>query len=188
MTRRNPSAPPPRRKVPAFVPVPLRTRADGWTPLRQAEFLGYLAETRSVAEAARRVNMARETAYRLRSKPGAESFAAAWDAAMGRSEARTPAASKVTGYELWHRAFHGLFKPVMRGGRYAGTLRKSDSSALLRVVARPGLAAGLDGEKSRKNFADPCDRARARHESFTPHRSSAKTPPPAALGEAADET
>ena len=47
--------------MPAFVPVPLRTRSDGWTPLKQAEFLGYLAETRSVAEAARRVNMARET-------------------------------------------------------------------------------------------------------------------------------
>jgi hypothetical protein len=59
MTRRTKSAPPPRRTVPAFVPVPLRTRADGWTALRQAEFLGYLAETLSVAEAARRVNMER---------------------------------------------------------------------------------------------------------------------------------
>lgn len=156
MTRRTHPAPPPRRKVPAFVPVPLRTRADGWTPLRQAEFLGYLAETRSVAEAARRVNMARETAYRLRCKPGAESFAAAWDAALGRVEGRTRPASKVTGYELWHRAFHGLFKPVMRGGRYAGTLRKSDTSALLRVIAKPGLVEGRDGGRSRKTFAGPC--------------------------------
>ena len=156
MTRRTSPARRPCRKVPAFVPVPLRTRADGWTALRQAEFLGWLAETRSVAEAARRVNMARETAYRLRAKPGAESFAAAWDAAMGRCEGRTLPASKVTGYELWHRAFHGLFKPVMRGGRYAGTLRKSDTSALLRVVAKPGLVADDAGGRSRKNFADPC--------------------------------
>ena len=156
MTRKTQPAPPPRRKVPAFVPVPLRTRADGWTPLRQAEFLGWLAETRSVAEAARRVNMARETAYRLRRKPGAESFAAAWDAAMGLSEGRTLPLSKATGYELWHRAFHGLFKPVMRGGRYAGTLRKSDTSALLRVVAKPGLVSDENGGRSRKIFADPC--------------------------------
>jgi hypothetical protein len=158
MTRRTKSAPPPRRTVPAFVPVPLRTRADGWTALRQAEFLGYLAETRSVAEAARRVNMARESAYRLRRKPGAESFTAAWDAAMGLSAGRTLPASKVTGYELWHRAFYGLFKPVMRGGRYAGTLRKSDTSALLRVVAKPGLLTDESGGKSHKNFAGPCAR------------------------------
>ncbi len=160
MTRKTQPAPPSRRWVPAFVPVPLRTRADGWTALRQAEFLGYLAETRSVAEAARRVNMARETAYRLRRKPGAESFAAAWDAAMGRSEGGTRPASKVAGYELWHRAFHGLFKPVMRGGRYAGTLRKSDTSALLRVVAKPGLVSGGNGGRSRKTFADPCSVSR----------------------------
>jgi hypothetical protein len=142
--------------VPAFVPVPLRTRADGWTALRQAEFLGWLAETRSVAEAARRVNMARETAYRLRRKPGAESFAAAWDAAMGFALAHTLPASKVTGYELWHRAFHGLLKPVMRGGRYAGTIRKSDTSALLRAVARPDLVSDENGGRSREIFADPC--------------------------------
>jgi hypothetical protein len=155
MTRRTRHAPPPRRSVPAFVPVPLRARADGWTPLRQAEFLGFLAETRSVAEAARRVNMARETAYRLRKLPGAESFNAAWDAAMGRREGGTPPASKVTGYQLWHRAFHGLFKPVMRSGRYAGTLQKSDTSALLRVVAKPWLATPGEGGKSRKTIAGP---------------------------------
>lgn len=179
MTRRTFSIPPPRRTVPAFVPVPLRSRADGWTPLRQAEFLGYLAETRSVAEAARRVNMARETAYRLRAKPGAECFRAAWDAAMGLVEGRTPHVSMVTGYELWHRAFHGLLKPVMRGGRYAGTWRKSDTSALLRAVAKPGLVSDENGGRSRKCFADPCaptamPKPGDRHESFTPPDRSAK--------------
>jgi hypothetical protein len=186
MTRRTAHIPPPRRKVPAFVPVPLRARADGWTPPRQAEFRGYLAETRSVAEAARLVNMARETAYRLRDRPGAESFAAAWDAAMGRCEGRTPRASKVTGYELWHRAFHGLFKPVMRGGRYAGTLRKSDTSALLRVVAKPGLVAGQDGGKSQKKFAHPCDVGRLADESWTVPPRSVRTP--RSPGERPDET
>ena len=70
---------PPRRRVPKFTPVPLRYRRDGWTPGRQADFLGRLCETWSVAAAARHVGMTRESAYRLREKPGAESFAAAWD-------------------------------------------------------------------------------------------------------------
>jgi len=57
--------------------------------VRQAEFIGHLAATRSVAAAARGVSMARETAYRLRARPGAQGFAAAWDVALGsvRSEA-----------------------------------------------------------------------------------------------------
>ena len=71
-----------RRRVPKFTPVPLRYRQDGWTPMRQADFLGRLAETWSVAAAARHVGKSRESAYRLRDKPGAESFAAAWDAIL----------------------------------------------------------------------------------------------------------
>ena len=48
-----PDSPPARRaygrmRVPAFYPVPTRTRRDGWTVERQADFLGILAETGSV--------------------------------------------------------------------------------------------------------------------------------------------
>ena len=50
---------PPRRRVPKFTPVPLRYRRDGWTPGRQADFLGRLCETWSVAAAARHVGMTR---------------------------------------------------------------------------------------------------------------------------------
>ncbi|MDP3674192.1 MAG: hypothetical protein Q8R44_03730, partial [Novosphingobium sp.] len=82
---------PPRRaarhvRVPAFVPVALRARSDGWTPARQVAFLAALAQRRSVAGAARKAGMARETVYRLRGRPGAESFAATWDAILGRTE------------------------------------------------------------------------------------------------------
>jgi hypothetical protein len=52
--------------------------------VKQAEFIGELAETRSVTEAARRVGVTRETAYRLRRRKWSASFCAAWDAAMGR--------------------------------------------------------------------------------------------------------
>lgn len=82
--RAPPSSPKQPRRIPPFHAVLGRSRADGWTPLRQAEFIGELAETRSVAEAARRVGMTRETAYRLRRREWSESFCAAWDAAMGR--------------------------------------------------------------------------------------------------------
>jgi hypothetical protein len=59
-----PKSPPPRRSVPPFALLPLRFRSDGWTPGRQADFLGHLAESRSVAAAARHVGMTRESAGR----------------------------------------------------------------------------------------------------------------------------
>lgn len=36
----------PTPRIPLFHAVPTRVCADGWTPLRQAEFIGHLAETR----------------------------------------------------------------------------------------------------------------------------------------------
>jgi hypothetical protein len=124
-----PDSPKPRRSVPKFMPVPLRYRADGWTPMRQADFLGALAETWSVAEAARRVGMTRESAYRLREKFGAESFAAAWDAIL----AEPRGIRKSTHELLWHRLFYGTLKPVMRGGKHAATVVSPDNDAVLRL-------------------------------------------------------
>jgi hypothetical protein len=83
-------SPTPRRRVPKFTPVPLRYRADGWTPGRQSDFLGQLCETWSVTAAARHVGMTRESAYRLRDKPGAESFAAAWDSNLEQRDRAHP--------------------------------------------------------------------------------------------------
>ena len=120
-------------RVPAFVPVPLRGRADGWTPHRQAKFLGALAETRSVLAAARKIGMARVTAFRLRARRGAESFAAAWDAVLGRPQV---ARRKVTAEERIHRALVGLLKPVMWRGQHVGTAVKADNSALLGHLGR----------------------------------------------------
>lgn len=133
MTHHRQSARRPRRHVPAFAPVPLRHRVGGWTSVKQAAFIGMLAETRCVRTAARRVGMSRETAYRLRRKPGAGGFAAAWDVAMGRAPAP---ARKVTPEELRQRALFGLLKPLMYRGRYVSTVRKADNSALLRHMAQ----------------------------------------------------
>ena len=137
-----PSAPHPRSaavqsrrisRIPAFVPVPLRARRDGWTPRRQAEFLGLLAETRCVKAAAARIGMSRESAYRLRRKPGAESFRAAWDAILGASGTPLP---KVTLDGLFQRIRTGLYRPVMRGGKHVGTLQKPDNAALRSALRR----------------------------------------------------
>lgn len=124
-------------RVPGFVPVFQRKRTDGWTPERQVRFLAELAITRSVSAAARKVGMARETAYRLRRRPGAESFAAAWEAALGRSAAKR----KVTPQELGRRAIAGLLKPHIYGGAYTGVRQKPDDSALLRYLAQLDRAA-----------------------------------------------
>ena len=67
----------------AFIPVPLaRRRADGWTAETQANFIRALEAMGSVGKAARAVGMGRASAYRLRDRPDAASFAAAWDRAI----------------------------------------------------------------------------------------------------------
>lgn len=127
-------------RLPAFHPVPLRSRADGWVPWKQAAFVGYLAETRSVAKAARLVGMSRESAYRLRARAAAEEFAAAWDQAMGRGladmDAVTRAARKVTPGLVWQHALAGRVRPVMRGGRLASVTHKPDDIALLQRLGQ----------------------------------------------------
>lgn len=150
-------------RIPAFYAVPGRARADGWTPVRQAEFIGNLAETRSVAEAARRVGMTRETAYRLRRRKWSESFNTAWDAAMGRLlrdghpllgtkdsaeshirlEGHASSLRKVTIEELQWRVESGKWKVILRRGCYAGVRRKPCSSELLQWVAQTGRGPAL---------------------------------------------
>jgi hypothetical protein len=131
----------PRPRLPAFHPVPVRARSDGWTPWRQAEFIGVLAETGSVSAAAAFVGMARETAYRLRRKAGAEEFARAWDVALALAGknvalARTHLSRKVTARPCWQQVVDGNWRPVLRRGKYAATVHKPDNSGLLSHMAQ----------------------------------------------------
>jgi hypothetical protein len=78
-------------QTPSFIlvtPVPLRARADGWSPAVQLRFLEALARGLSVREAAAEVGRNRQTAYASRGREGAESFAAAWDAAIAFAATR----------------------------------------------------------------------------------------------------
>jgi hypothetical protein len=131
-----PASPPSRRayrrlRVPAFYPVPVRTRRDGWTIERQADFLGMLAETGSVIGTCEAVGMSRKSAYRLRALPGAESFAAAWDAALG-GEVR-----KVTPPARDFLDCNPPVRLVLFRGRYRGSWRNAADGALVRHVCRP---------------------------------------------------
>ncbi|HYJ83463.1 MAG TPA: hypothetical protein VEW26_11570 [Allosphingosinicella sp.] len=79
----------------AFTPVPLRRRADGWSPDLQLRFILALSRGLTPGEAARSVGKNRQNAYALRKRPGAESFAAAWDRVVAhvrqvRAEGRAP--------------------------------------------------------------------------------------------------
>ncbi len=74
--------------------------------------------------------MSRNGAYRLRRRPGAESFAAAWDAALGAP------VRKVTVDDEHFLAFEGLIQPLVFRGRYLGFRQKPDNSKLLRMIGR----------------------------------------------------
>jgi hypothetical protein len=122
---------PPSRALPAFDPVPLRARRDGWTPERQREFIRILHVTRSISAACQAVGMSRKSAYRLRERPGAETFATAWDAAF----ALRPAPAPINFSQLWYRACFRV-KPVIRGGKQVGMIEQPDNAAALKLYDR----------------------------------------------------
>ena len=70
-----------------FVPVPVRPRRDGWTPVLQIRFVIGIARGLSPARAAARLGKTRQSALALRKHPQGESFAAAWDSARRFAEA-----------------------------------------------------------------------------------------------------
>jgi len=96
--------------------------------------------------------MARETAYRLRTKQGAEGFNAAWDAALARLGSERGRAAylsslkdardalkpsrKVTLRQLKWRAETGYWKVILHQGRYVGVRQAADNSAVLVLMAR----------------------------------------------------
>ena len=63
-----------------------RPRHDGWTRDKQVTFIVALRRTRNVTRAAAAAGMSRESAYRLRARPSAAGFAAAWDLALRRAD------------------------------------------------------------------------------------------------------
>lgn len=112
-----------------WVPVLRKPRQDGWTPVRQREFIQALADTGSVEKACAVVGLSRRGAYALRRAPGAQGFDRAWAAAID-------AAGKRLLDEAFERALVGSDEPVFdkQGNRIGRRFRKSD--AMLQFLLR----------------------------------------------------
>lgn len=122
-----------------FTPVPLaRARHDGWTPDRQRRFIEQLAMIGLVSAAAKACGMSATSAYNLRARPGAESFAAAWDRALalGQLTADTTAIE---------RALHGEERPVFYQGRQVGTRTIYNDRLVIAALRRFGRREGAPG-------------------------------------------
>lgn len=114
--------------VPRFTPWTGRNHDPrGWTAARQLGFIRALTRCGSARAAAAAVGKSVRSAYLLRDKPGAASFAAAWDRAaiLGRRAAVDCAIE---------RALHGERVPFFRRGRYAGTRLKRNDRLLIGVL------------------------------------------------------
>lgn len=153
-----------RRRPGWFRPVPLRARADGWSEARQCGFLSALYVTGSVAAAARAVGMTRASAYRLRDRKGAESFAAMWDRVLtppgcGHVAASKPDFRKVTLPTLMSWLDSGFIQPVIYRGRMCHIRRKPDDSTLFRLLRRLGEDVDPKADWNRawgtRNFLKP---------------------------------
>ena len=98
----------------AFAPVPhTHPRKNSITPDRQRAFVAHLAATGIVTEAARHIGASLEALYRLRHRPGAEGFAAAWDEAVDRGVLRIE-------HSALQRAIEGVERPIVSGGKLLG--------------------------------------------------------------------
>lgn len=116
----------------AFAPVPFaRARHDGWTPARQRRFIEQLAMIGLVSAAAKACGMSGTSAYALRTRAGAESFAATWDAALvlGRAQADDTAVD---------RAINGEVRPVFYRGRQVGVRTVFDDRLVVAALRRFG--------------------------------------------------
>ncbi len=126
----------------AFTPVrTLRKRHDGWTPARQRDFLAALYACGIVVTAARSVGMSAKSAYRLRARPGAESFAAAWDRLLREATAR--ALDMAT-----EAALTESFVPRSHRGLVTGFVGTSNDRMLLAVLRATGRCRPPDARDS----------------------------------------
>ncbi len=117
----------------AFDPVPVAPRRDGWTPVRQRDFIDALMIGGCVKTAAGYAGMSAKSAYRLRDRDDAASFAEAWDCALEEAIARVEV-------EALDRALNGTLDPVFYGGRQVGSRQRYDDRLTLAVLRHKNTA------------------------------------------------
>ena len=108
-----------------FMPVPhARPRANSITPDVQRAFIAHLAATGIVSAAARHVGKSMEALYKLRQRPGAEGFRAAWDAALDRGVSRLEDSALA-------RALQGEERLILHGGEVIGAERRHNEALVM---------------------------------------------------------
>ena len=116
---------------PKFTPVALdRVRHDGWTPERQRLFLVALAALGTVDAAAQAVGMSRISAYNLKKRADAGSFADEWDRALGFGR------GMMFDYAM-ERAIYGVTTIKMRLGGAFEVQTGPDIKQIMRVLRLP---------------------------------------------------
>lgn len=142
-------------EAPTFTPAPTRKRHAGWTAERQRIFIDRLALTGSVGEACALAGVASSSAYRLRNKAGAESFARAWDAALSLAATRLAAIA-------FDRAINGRAERFYKDGELVMERRMPSDYLLTWLLSR--LDPAQFGSPSAKALAaahgDPREQAR----------------------------
>lgn len=124
-----------------FAPVPhVAPRKNSITADRQRAFIAHLAATGIVKQAAKHIGASLEALYKLRSKAGAEEFAAAWEAAVDRGVGRLEDCALA-------RAIQGEERMVVSAGKLVGTERRHNEALVMfflrnRRADRYGSAVG----------------------------------------------
>lgn len=164
-----------------FDPVRTRARHDGWSAARQRIFIDALAATGSVTRACAEAGASPRSAYRLRMRPDAASFAYAWDHALTLGvrhlvDVAIERAVRGVARGVWHegsrvgeeyvpsdRLLMFLLANLLptRFGKLTGILPCAVPDSVLRAEERLPLLA------ERFTDAAPADEA-DRHERFTP--------------------
>lgn len=114
----------------SFAPVPhSRPRSNSITaPLHRA-FIAELAATGIITQAARHIGKSLEALYKLRHRPGAEEFAAAWEAAVDMGVARLEKCALA-------RAIEGKERPLVARGEIIGTWRRHNEALTMFMLGQ----------------------------------------------------
>ncbi len=148
--------PVPAGEIPHFTPVPSQTkRHDGWTPARQRAFIEALADTGSVEAACKAVNMSTVGAYRIRRLPEAESFRAAWTAALDLGVQRIEDVAM-------DRALNGVDEPLYSYGRLVGSRKRYNDRLLMFMLRNRAPERFAEGKPKGLNAVGKMDEERLR--------------------------
>lgn len=150
--------PSPLTTLPAFTPVPrAKDRSNGWKPDVQQAFIEALADTGSVRAACRRVGRSDHGAYQLRRHPEAESFRAAWDAALDLGVRRLEDLAM-------DRALNGVEVPVYSYGKLVGSRTVYNDRLLMFLLRNRAPERFAEGRAKAMSALDKESLARLKQE------------------------